>query len=173
MAAPRHRECRPFARCSAIAWACAVATAPLPADAAGTRVYRCDDGGRVSYSDQPCGNARVLDIDGGAPAPDAAERLRRDQQALDARAAQLREIRAREEAMARMNVAQSAPPAAEEPQSTYYADYPGYGYGVWDPTKPRGQERRQDRRDERRNDRDARRQSHIVVKPPPHPSLLR
>jgi hypothetical protein len=173
MASARHPDDRSFARRCAIAWACAAAMAPALADAAGTRVYRCQDGARVTYSDQPCANARVLDVDGGAAAPDAAERLRRDQQALDTRAAQLREMRARDEAMARMNVVQAAPPPPDDGSQAYYADYPGYGYGVWDPTKPRGQERRQERRDDRRNERDQRRQNHIVVRPPPHPSLLR
>jgi hypothetical protein len=175
MAAAPHRVNASSALSYAMACACAVALAPTVVDAAGTRVYRCEQGARVTYSDQECANARVVDVDGGAAAPDAAERLRRDQQALDDRAAQLRELRARDEAIARMNVAQAAPPA-DEPAPTYYADNPGYGYGVWDPTKPRGQDRRRDRRDDRRDDRDRRRQDHIVVKPPPHvprPPILR
>jgi len=38
-------------------------------------VYRCDTDGKTSYSDQPCANARKLDIT--APPPDAASNARR------------------------------------------------------------------------------------------------
>jgi hypothetical protein len=167
MIATRRSDARhPAVRC-AIACACVAAALSMTAHAAGTRVYRCQDAGRVTYSDQPCANGRVVEVDGGAAAPDATERLRRDQQALDARATQLRDIRAREEAVQRMAPAQMPPPE-EPPSAPYYYDAPGYGYGVWNPRQDQARDRRQDRRDDRRDDRDRRRERHIVVTPPPH-----
>jgi hypothetical protein len=152
------------------ALACALASAAVAAE---TRVYRCEEAGRVTYTDVPCANARPVQINAGSAAPDATERLRRDQQALDARAAQLRDIRARDETMERMNAPRPAPPDQPAADPTYYADYyPGSGYGAWNPQKDQARDRRQDRRDDRRDDR-VRRDRHIVVKPPPHPSLVR
>ena len=88
-----------------------------------TRVYRCDDGGRVTYSDFPCANARALSIEAGTAAPDARERLRRDQEALDQRAAARRDALAREEAIARMEMARASEPAASATPPDYEPVY--------------------------------------------------
>ena len=88
-----------------------------------TRVYRCEEAGRVTYSDVPCPNAHMLNIDAGAAAPDARERLRRDQEALDQRAAARRDARARDDAMARMEMArapETAPPTDAAPYDQVY-----------------------------------------------------
>jgi hypothetical protein len=144
----------------------ALALVASGACAADTRVYRCKEStGAMSYSDAPCSNATIVDVDGGAAAPDARERLRGDQQALDARAAQRREALAREEAIDRMNAARTPPPP-EPPPAIEYA-YPAYGYAA--PRARRAARDRDHRDDRQRHQRDR----HIVVKPSPHPSPLR
>lgn len=66
--------------------------------AAADTIYKCNEGGRISYGDRPCSNALVLKVQTPAPAPEALERLARER-------ALLQEIedgkRAREEQEAR------------------------------------------------------------------------
>lgn len=52
--------------------------------AAADPVYKCNEGGRISYSDRPCGHAAsVLAVpEAPAPDPDASARLERDRAAL-------------------------------------------------------------------------------------------
>jgi len=96
-----------------------------------TRVYRCEDAGRVTYADFPCANARAVAVDGGAAAPDARERLRRNQDELDQRAAARRDALAREAAMARLQSPSPpidvAPPVSSGYDPVYDFAYPPLG----------------------------------------------
>jgi hypothetical protein len=136
------------------------------AASAETRVYRCEEGGQVTYADFPCPGAQALSVNAGNAAPDARERLKRDQDALDARAAQRRDALARQEAFDRMEAlraraeAQAAAPAPDD------YTYPAYGYGVWPVEVQRDRARRDEReRERRRRDRS---RSVITVPPPQH-----
>jgi hypothetical protein len=79
--------------------------------AAGT-IYKCKDGGRISYQDQPCGQGAVaLKVQAAAaPAPDALARLARERALLqeieDARAT--REEQAAREAVRAQRAAAGA-----------------------------------------------------------------
>ena len=144
--------------------ALALLAATSGAAAADTRVYRCDDGTRITYSDVPCSNARVLSIDGGAAASDARERLRRDQDALDAGAAARRDALAREAAMARL---QAPPVVVDTPPAAPAADYPYYDF-TYPPlgTLRNGERRRDDVRERRRERREA---DSVITVPQPTP----
>jgi len=145
-----------------------VATAlAVPFAQAETRVYRCDEGGRVTYSDYPCANARTLNIDAGAAAPDARERLRRDQDALDQRAAARRDAVARDEAMARMQARGPEPAPSEAPPDynpTYDFAYPPLG--ALADGAGRDRVRHHDGRD---GDRERERKRRVITQPPPTP----
>jgi hypothetical protein len=72
------------------------------AAAAGT-IYKCSEGGRVSYHDRPCGQSAVaMKVQAApAPAPEALERLARERAMLQ----EIEEARlAREEQEARDNI---------------------------------------------------------------------
>ncbi|MCC2974506.1 DUF4124 domain-containing protein [Massilia sp. IC2-476] len=46
-------------------------------------IYKCNEGGRISYHDRPCGqNAVALKVQTPAPAPEALERLARERAML-------------------------------------------------------------------------------------------
>jgi hypothetical protein len=90
-----------------------------------TRVYRCEDAGRVTYADFPCTNARAVTVDGGTAAPDARERLKRNQDELDQRAAARRDAVARDAALAHMQV---GPPVSDAPAPEAPAYDPVYDF---------------------------------------------
>jgi len=148
----------------------ALAAMLLPAASstqAETRVFRCEDQGRVTYSDVECPRAKMLTLDGGAPAPDARERLRRDQDALDAGAAARRDVLAREAALARMQRADGGdvPPARPAADQTVY----DFAYGPAgtlrnDARRRAGRERERDRERDR-----VRRHASVIPQPPPTP----
>jgi len=130
------------------------------------RVYRCEDQGKVTYADFPCAGAQEVAVNAGKAAPDARERLKRDQDALDVRSAQRRDALARQEAVDRAEAERARAYAeaqpAQQPQGDYY--YPGYEPWPW-------QAERDPRRDfDRNRDRERRRdrRSVIPVSPPPH-----
>lgn len=107
----------------------------LSIDASATRVYRCSDAGRVSYSDVPCKDAAIVDLPNDRAAPDAAERLRRDQQMLDATAAERRARMAQDDAAraaqrAQSQAAREAMLAEQAPSdmATPYGVYDGIYY---------------------------------------------
>jgi hypothetical protein len=136
--------------------------APALADAT---VYRCTVDGQVLYTDHPCTGAERLDVKSGAAAPDARERLQRDQDALDRRAAERRAAQARETALQRMldERARSAavPPDYAPPDTAY----PAYAYGApWPVVEPRRLRAREPER---------RRLRSVVPVPPPVPERLR
>jgi hypothetical protein len=151
-------------RSSAAALLSLLALAPLAH--ADTRVYRCEDAGRVTYSDFPCANARALSIDAGAAAPDARERLRRDQDALDQRAAARRDALAREETL-RMQVARAPEPGPSEPPPDYNPvydfAYPPLGTFAGAPGRDHVRHR-----DDRR-DREREKKRRVITQPPPTP----
>ena len=129
------------------------------------RIYRCEDGGKVTYADFPCTGAQEVAVNTGQAAPDARERLKRDQDALDVRAAQRRDALARQEAIERMEAQRAAafseaPPAAEAPPDYYY---PGY----LTPLPRHAARSARDAERERQRRREQRR-SVIRVPPPPH-----
>jgi hypothetical protein len=132
------------------------------------RIYRCEAQGKVTYADFPCAGAQEVAVDAGKAAPDARERLKRDQDALDVRAAQRRDALARQEAVERAEaeraraLADLQPP--QQPQGDYY--YPGYEPWPWQVQRDprRDFDRNRDRDRERRRDR----RSVIPVSPPPH-----
>src|SRR4051794_2487632 len=97
----------------------AVLFAPV---AAATAVNRCVQDGQVVYTDQACPGARVVELQPGAAVPDARERLRRDQDALDAGAAARRAALAHEAALARMQGASApdTPPTAQVADDAVY-----------------------------------------------------
>lgn len=154
-------------RPSHAALCCALAGALLaPVARAETRVYRCDDAGHVTYSDFPCANGRTLSIEAGAPAPDARERLRRSQDALDQRAAARRDALAREEALARMEMVRAPEPAPSgtppDYEPVYDFAYPPLGaYGVG-----AGRDRVRHRDGAREREPEKRR---VITQPPPTP----
>ena len=140
----------------------AVLVAPLAH--AETRVYRCEDAGHVTYSDYPCANARALSVDGGAAAPDARERLRRDQDALDQRAAARRDAVARDEALARMQTTRAPEPASAPPDYEPVYDFAYAPLGAYGSAVRRDRVRhRNDGRDEPREKR------RVITEPPPTP----
>ncbi len=60
-----------------------VAIACLASSAAASTIYKCHDGGRISYHDRPCGQAAVaLHVQPAAPAPEALARLARERAML-------------------------------------------------------------------------------------------
>jgi len=141
------------------------------AAAAQTRVYRCEETGKVTYSDFPCPGAREMTVNAGAAAPDARERLKRDQDALDLRAAQRRDALAREEALDRAEAERARALAAmqpQQPQGDYY--YPAYDAWPWQAqrTSRRDAERDGDHERDRERDRRKNRRSVIPVPTPPH-----
>jgi hypothetical protein len=146
--------------------ACALA-APV---AAALTVNRCVVDGAVLYTDQPCAKATPVDVDAGSSAPDATERLRRDQQALDQRAAARRDSLAREAALARMEAARAPelPPAG--PSNGDDANVYDFAWSPL-PVARDALARRQDRRDDRRNpgDERERRRGRVITQPPPTP----
>jgi hypothetical protein len=94
-------------RPAALAALLALAGVVSLAASASTRVYRCTEAGRVIYTDVPCKDAAVVDLPADRAAPDAVERLRRDQQMLDAAAAERRSRVAQEDAARAAQRAQS------------------------------------------------------------------
>jgi hypothetical protein len=129
-------------------------------------IYRCEDRGKVTYADFPCAGAQEVAVDGGKAAPDARERLKRDQDALDVRAAQRRDALARQEAIERADAERARAYAemqpAPQPQADYY--YPGYDVWPWQAQRTARRDFDRDRDRERRRDR----RSVIQVPPPPH-----
>ena len=147
---------------------CVLLLAALASAAASaeTRVYRCEERGQVTYTDVPCPKAQVLSLDGGSAAPDARERLRRDQDALDARAAQRRDTLAREEAIDRMEAQRARERAEVQAAAAPSGDYTYPAYGAWPWDVQPGRPNRDDReRERRRRDRS---RSVITVPPPQH-----
>jgi len=127
-----------------------------------TRVYRCEDAGRVTYSDVPCPNARTLSIDAGAAAPDARERLRAAQDALDAGAAARLDALARDAALARMqgpNVVEPPPAPGPTGDDAVY-DFAYAPYGVY------GNARRRDGVKDREREK---RRASVITQPLPTP----
>jgi hypothetical protein len=121
---------------AAIAALAALAALAVGLDAsASTRVYRCTDAGRVVYTDVPCKDAAIVDLPADRAAPDATERLRRDQQMLDAAAAERRTRVAQEDAAraaqrAQSQAARDAMLAEQAPvdMATPYGVYDGLYY---------------------------------------------
>ena len=147
---------------------CVAISASLSALAhAETRVYRCEDNGRVTYSDFPCANARALSIDAGAAAPDARERLRRDQDQLDQRANARRDALARDEAMARMQTAR-APEAPSEAPPDYNPVY-DFAYPPLGAYAGNGIGRDRVRHHDDRRDGEREKKRRVITQPPPTP----
>jgi hypothetical protein len=144
------------------------------AASAETRVYRCEERGQVTYTDVPCPKAQVLSLDSGSAAPDARERLRRDQEALDVRAAQRRDALAdalaREDAIDRAEAERARTLAAmqpsEAPQSDYY--YPAYDAWPWQAQRTSRRDFDRDRDRDRDRERRKDRRSFLPVPTPPH-----
>jgi hypothetical protein len=71
----------------------------LCAPAAANTIYKCLDGGKVSYTDRPCGNGAVkLNVPAAPAVPEAAERMARQRallQDIEARRAKEEEQEAR------------------------------------------------------------------------------
>src|SRR5947208_6334418 len=140
---------------SAIACGCLAVALTIGATSADTRVYRCEVGSAVTYTDVPCPNARELTVEGGKAAPDARERLARNQQALDVRAAQRRDALAREAELERMEALRVREAAATNVPDAGYGAPGDYAYPAYAPlpldrarARPRnGQHRRGQRND--------------------------
>ena len=124
----------------------------------GVSVNRCVVRGEVLYTDQPCPGARVLAIDAGAAATDAAQRLQRDQQRLDEGAARRYQTlaqdearrRAEDERLASLEAQAAAQSAAQAAESGYDYGY-GYAFGFAPRVTPHGPARHHaERRKERR-----------------------
>jgi len=118
----------------AVVLALAALAAAIDAGAT-TRVYRCTEAGRVIYTDVPCKDAAVVDLPADRAAPDAAERLRHDQQMLDSAAAERRARVAQEDAAraaqrAQSQAAREAMLAEQAPadMATPYGVYDGIYY---------------------------------------------
>ena len=147
---------------SHLRWALVLGATLAAAAHADTRVYRCDDAGAVTYSDLPCANARVVAIQAGAPAADAVDRLRRDQDRLDAGAQARREALARAAALARIQgVTVDAPSGSNGDEAVYAYAYSPFG-------TLRTGARRHDAARDRDSERKRRRPS-VITQPPPTP----
>jgi hypothetical protein len=149
------------------------------AAAAETTVFRCEVPGGVLYSDAPCANAEVLNVDGGNPAPDARARLARDRRLLDEAASQRRAAMAQDDALraadaARRAEAERFAQARQQAEAAGAYDYPGYGYGwgfvaPYVATRPRPHRPPPDVRHGRQGDTVHR----FIPVPPPVPRLAR
>jgi hypothetical protein len=134
-----------------------------------TTVFRCSAHGRVVYTDSPCPDGARLELDPGRAAPDARERLQRDQRLLDEAAAQRRTSQEREDAR-RPEQDERATVAAQSPTAGYAgtsAAYPAYvPYGAFAPDR-----RLHSRRQHRGTLPPA--TQRVVPVPPPVPDSLR
>ena len=121
-------------RCPPVLLAVVALVAAAVADAASaTQVYRCTTAGQVLYTDAPCRDATVVDLPADRAAPDATERLRRDQQMLDAGSMERRARLAQEQAERDARRAQSAAArdalaANDSANAPVYDGYAGYGW---------------------------------------------
>jgi hypothetical protein len=106
----------------------------------------------------------MLSIDAGAAAPDARDRLRRDQEALDQRAAARRDARAREDAMGRIEMAR-APEAAPPTDAAPYDQVYDFAYSPLGALRGDHVRHHDDGRD---RERDKRRKS-VITQPLPTP----
>ena len=112
-----------------------LAVAGVHAAPAAGAIFRCDVEGGVTYTDEPCPHGLPLDIRAGTAAPDAAERLRRDREALDRGISEWRAAREREDQDRRLATAAAAAAArarladAGPDEPVYFGAYDGLGYG--------------------------------------------
>jgi hypothetical protein len=172
-AAARHARLAGLASLGTALGLIVLAGATLAAPAPVT-VFRCVEAGKVLYTDAPCADGGPVDIEVGAPARDARERLQRDQQALDQGARQWREAQVRDEAMRRAAAADERARRdmadAAAGGGSYAADYAGYGY-FYDGLH--AHDRRANRREHPRDVRHRLRMQRVVPVPPPVPETLR
>src|SRR4051812_20419642 len=154
---------------SAIACGCLAAALATGDAVAQTRVYRCEVGTAVTYTDVPCPNARELTVEPGKAAPDARERLARNQQALDVRAAQRRDALARQQEIDRMEAMRVREAANNNNAGDAMYGAPGdYAYPAYAPL-PLDRARDRARNGERRRDQRNSKPSFIPVpQPQPH-----